>query len=292
MSDARHRPFAPIRRAFLKVLPYLTLAIVLALPSLFSSPADFRFVILGDRTGEPQPGVFERVCSEAAAEHPAFALSTGDSIQGLDDARLDAEWRGFDRIRATLRVPLNLVPGNHDIWSAASEQAYTRHAGHPLNYSFDYQQAHFTILDTSRSDDLSPAGLAFLESDLKAHAAAKFKLVISHRPTWLIDVAGRNPNAPLHRLAKQYGVRYIIAGHVHQLLRFDFDGVTYLSMPSSGGHLRLAKDYAAGWFFGYAVVNLSGSDASIRIKELPAPFGVARVTADSDWGMLGLIRKP
>jgi 3',5'-cyclic AMP phosphodiesterase CpdA len=268
-------------------LRYLALAITLAFSSLTDSAADFRFVILGDRTGETQPGVFARVCADAGAEHPSFALSTGDSIQGLDDANLDPEWREFDRIRVALRAPAYLAPGNHDIWSAASEAAYRRHSGHPLRYSFDNEQAHFTVLDSGRSDELSAEDLAFLESDLKAHAAAAFKLVISHRPTWLIDVAGRNANAPLHRLAKQYGVRYVIAGHVHQLFRFDFDGVSYVSMPSAGGHLRAAKDYAAGWFFGYAVVDVSGGVGSLRFKELGAPFGEGRVTQESDWGMLG-----
>jgi hypothetical protein len=40
----------------------------------------FRFVILGDRTGETQPSVYERVWQEAAAEDPAFVVSVGDSI--------------------------------------------------------------------------------------------------------------------------------------------------------------------------------------------------------------------
>ncbi len=46
----------------------------------------FPFVILGDRTGEAQPGVYERVWRAAAAENPAFAVSVGDSIEGLNDA--------------------------------------------------------------------------------------------------------------------------------------------------------------------------------------------------------------
>lgn len=46
----------------------------------------FQFVILGDRTGETEPAVYERVWQEAAAEDPSFVLSVGDSIQGLNDA--------------------------------------------------------------------------------------------------------------------------------------------------------------------------------------------------------------
>jgi 3',5'-cyclic AMP phosphodiesterase CpdA len=188
-------------------------------------------------------------------------------------------------------LPLYLTPGNHDVWSAASAQAFQKHSGHPLRYSFDYGELHVTLLDTSQSDELSAAEFAFLEADLKAHAAQPLKLVISHRPSWLIDVAGRNPNAPLHRLAKQYGVRYIVAGHIHQLLRFDFDGVTYLSMPSAGGHLRLAKDYAGGWFFGHARVDVAGANVEIRMEEAGPPVGEGRVSTAADWGMVGLLKR-
>ena len=41
-------------------------------------PESFRFVILGDRTGEARPGVYEQVWQEAAAEDPAFVVTTGD----------------------------------------------------------------------------------------------------------------------------------------------------------------------------------------------------------------------
>jgi len=79
----------------------------------------------------------------------------------------------------------------------------------------------------------------------------------------------------------------VIAGHVHQLLHIELDGVTYLSMPSSGGHLRASGSYDDGWFFGYAVVEVRGGAATFQIRELPAPYGKGRVTSLADWGMLG-----
>ena len=57
---------------------------------------------------------------------------------------------------------------------------------------------------------------------------------------------------PLHRLAKKYGVQYVIAGHVHEMLHFTLEGIEYVSMVSSGGHLRASGKYEDGWFFGYA----------------------------------------
>jgi Icc protein len=255
-------------------------------------PDSFRFVILGDRTGEVRPGVYEHVWREAAAEDPAFVLSVGDTIQGLNDATAEAEWREVQRILAPYqRFPLYLAPGNHDIWSEQSEELFRRYAGHPPHYGFDRGPVHFTILDNSRSDELSPVELEFLEKDLQAHEKQPVKFIVSHRPSWLIPAAFVNRDFALHKLAKKYGVQYVIAGHVHQLLHVELDGVTYLSVESAGGHLRASEKYEDGWFFGQTVVDVRGQAVSLQIKELKAPHGQGRVTNPKVWGVLGLIDK-
>jgi 3',5'-cyclic-AMP phosphodiesterase len=260
--------------------------------ALAAAPASdtFHFVVLGDRTGEAQPGIYEQVWQEAAAKDPAFVVSVGDTIQGFNDATAETEWEAVERILAPYRrFALYLAPGNHDIWSEISERAFRKHAGHAPHYSFDYQQAHFTILDNSRSDDFSPDELKFLETDLEAHALQPVKFIVSHRPSWLIDVMLANPNFAVHRLAKKYGVQYVIAGHVHEMLHVGLDGVTYLSMASAGGHLRASKKYEDGWFFGYALVEVNAKDVNFQIKELKPPHGIGRVTRPEDWGRAGLV---
>ncbi len=251
-----------------------------------------RFVILGDRTGGHQAGVFEQVLREAAAEKPAFVLTVGDLIEGLVDRNAPGEWEEVSRILLPYKaIPLRLTPGNHDIWSEASAKLFEKHAGRQPHYSFDQGAAHFTVLDNSRTDDLSDAELAFLEADLKAHAGRPVKFIVFHRPSWLLNVALRNPDFALHRLARQYGVRYVIAGHLHQLLHIELDGVEYVSMPSAGGHLRASGEYRDGWFFGFTVVDVDAPAAHFAIHELKAPKGSGRVTALNDWGMLGLAAK-
>jgi hypothetical protein len=88
----------------------------------------------------------------------------------------------------------------------------------------------------------------------------------------------QNPRFALHQLAKKYGVRWVIAGHLHQMLEVELEGVTYLSMVSSGGHLRGSERYEDGWFFGYAVAAVRGNEVGLRIKELSG-----RVSEPKDW---------
>jgi Icc protein len=245
--------------------------------------ADFHFVILGDRTGEAQPGIYEQIWKETAAENPAFVITVGDTIQGDNDATADREWREVQRI-FDKRFPLYLTPGNHDIWSALSETLFRKYSGHPPHYSFDYEQAHFTILDNSRSDQFSPAELAFLESDLRAHEKQPLKFVFSHRPSWIVEVLLRNPQSPIHQLAKKYGVQYVVSGHIHQMLHADLEGITYLSMPSAGGHLRASMKYEDGWFFAHTLVEVTGAEVHFQIQEINN-----RVSIPKDWGAYGLL---
>ena len=257
-----------------------------------AAPDSFRFAILGDRTGEAQSGVYEQVWREVAAENPASVVSVGDTIQGMSDATAEAEWREAGRILQLFRrYPLYLAPGNHDIWSPASERLFQQHAAHPPHYSFDYGRAHFTILDNSRSEELPAQELVFLEADLKAHAGQPVKMIVMHRPSWLVDVALRNPDFALHQLARRYGVQYVVAGHVHQMLRLELEGVTYLSMPSSGGHLRLSGLYEDGWFFGHALVEVRANSIDFQIREAGPPHGRGRRTKLADWGMAGLVER-
>jgi hypothetical protein len=109
------------------------------------------------------------------------------------------------------------------------------------------------------------------------------KFVISHRPSWLLDILLKNPHNALHQLAKKYGVQYVISGHVHQMIHSNFEGITYLSMPSAGGHLRGTMKYEDGWFFAHTLVDVAGSDVQFQIKELHS-----RITTPTDWTASGL----
>lgn len=270
----------------------LTAGLALVLILLEAQPASFRFVIIGDRTGEARPGVYEQVWKDAQSERPAFVVSVGDTIQGLNDRTAEAQWQAAEQIIGAFRTfPLYLVPGNHDIWSARSEQLFEKYAGHPPHYSFDYGPAHFTVLDNSRTEDFSAAELAYLEQDLAAHASQPLKFIVSHRPSWLLPAILGDSNFPVARLAKKYGARCVVAGHLHEMLHASLDGVDYISMASAGGHLRASMKYEDGWFFGYAVVDATPSGASFHIHELAAPYGEGRTTALNDWGKAGLIRQ-
>lgn len=254
---------------------------------------DFRFVILGDRTGGAQPGVFEEALREGQAAHPDFLLTVGDAIEGGEDAQTEGEWKALLPTvqRQTRAIPVFFTPGNHDVWSERSARLFERFTKRPLHYSFDYGQAHFTVLDTSRAEQLSSDELSYLERDLASRKAQPLKFVVTHRPSWILQALLGDRKSLYQQLANKYHVQYFIAGHIHQMLYFHVGEVHYLSMPSAGGHLRGDKRYESGWFFATTLVQIHGTSVSFSIQELAAPLGAGRVTSPSDWGAAGLVAR-
>ena len=132
--------------------------------------------------------------------------------------------------------------------------------------------------------EMRAAGIEAVVQRAPGVLAVQVKLVVSHRPSWLLDAALGSTNAPLHAIAKRYGVCCVVAGHVHQLIHAQLEGVTYLSLPSAGGHLRLSGKYEDGWFFGWTGVEVRDGKVVFQVHALD---GAA--TALSAWGRAGLL---
>jgi Icc protein len=240
-----------------------------------AAAAGFDFAILGDRTGNAVAGVYEQVCKEIAAHRPDFVINVGDTIEGLDDLTAVNQW---NKVRPLWKdfgdVPFYLVPGNHDIWSPVSERVWRAETGHPPQYSFDFRGIHITVLDNSRSEGLGQDQTSFLESDLAAHARQSPKFVFFHRPFWLVPIKFQNGTFPLHRIARKYGVEFIVSGHAHEFDRSEYEGVQYVMVGSSGGSLSHGKGATPtkttldGLYFGYGWVHVEGGKATLEFRRV------------------------
>jgi hypothetical protein len=249
------------------------LAAVLAVAALAAADSprnDFRFAVLGDRTGDAEAGVYERIWKDIDGLHPNFVINVGDTIQGGNDATAAPEWSALRPLWEHRRYPVYFTPGNHDIWSAASRLIYEQETTRPASYGFDYQNAHFTVLDNSETPDLSPLSdeqMQFLARDLVQNRDRDPKFVFFHKPFWLVPVKFQSSLFPLHQLISRYGVRYVISGHGHQFVRAVQDGIVYLEAPSSGGKLK-GQGAAQGWIFGDVLVTVKGSNIDMQVRPL------------------------
>jgi hypothetical protein len=259
---------------------------------------DFRFAVIGDRTGGAQPQIYGRVWREVALLHPEFVLNVGDTIQGGDDETALEQWKELRPIWSRYQhFPLYFTVGNHDVWSELSKELYEQETGRRTHYSFDYQDTHFTVLDTAGQRDdpdrgrLSRAQFEFLEQDLEANRDKSPKIVLFHHPFWIAEMEAEDGEFPLHELAKKYGVSNIISGHGHKFVRRVRDGIAYMEVGSSGGQMTgglvRGEGFKDGRFYHWVSGYVKRGKVSFTVKELGGAMGQGRMFEAEDWGENG-----
>ena len=197
-----------------------------------------RFAILGDRTGNHQPGVFGQVVAEVQRMRPDFVLTVGDMVEGYtaDTVKIKQEWEEYLKLIEPLTSPIFHTAGNHDFLDTTALSFYRRYIGKPY-YSFTRSGLHFIILDNGRYNTVAdfPTGqIDWLIDDLEMHKDASRTFVFFHIPYWIETIAQDKPDT-LHSIFVKYGVDAVFTGHYHVYFSGSFDGIVYTGVGSSGG---------------------------------------------------------
>jgi predicted phosphohydrolase len=262
------------------------LLVVLCAACAAGSDAAFRFAILSDRTGGHTDGVYPQVIEEISLLNPDFVITVGDHIEGYgeDFERVGAEWDTLLEFLDRLEVPVYLTPGNHDIWSAESEEVYQARTGRRPYYSFDYENTHFVVLDVSRIeswDDFQEEQLEWLTADL-GQAEAENLFVFLHKPLWAQTLVLGKPD-PMHSLFLEHGVDAVFCGHLHNYFTATYDGIDYTVLGSSGGAIfhSTEQPVARGEFFQFGWVTVGSPGYELAIVDLGGIYPQNVVTTES-----------
>jgi hypothetical protein len=266
------------RWVFWSVLLLMAVASALAEPPSVPSPV-IHFAVLGDRTGEHQPGIYERAVAQVERLRPDFVLTVGDHIEGYTDdtAVLKTQWDEYFSIVKALTMPLYLTPGNHDITTDAALPMFRKVVGEPYR-SFDIGELHFIILDNSRwdsSDRMPKEQMEWLTKDLQSHANAGLTFVFFHKPFWYNSVSLGKPDT-LHSLFVKYGVDAVFSGHFHQYFSGKFDGILYTAIGSSGA-LPDSDPAEIGYHIGWVTVDHGAIEISPIKVDGVKPWDVLNV---------------
>ena len=265
---------------------------LLALHAVDQPKNNFRFAVIGDRTGGAQPQIYGRVWREVDLLHPDFVLNVGDTIQGREDATALDQWKELRPIWARYNhYPLYFTPGNHDVWSKYSRQLFERESGSKSHYSFDFQDAHFTVLDTAIPRDLNKEQIEFLKQDLEANRDKGPKFVIFHHPFWIARFEAEDDEFQFHETMRKYGVDYVISGHGHKFVRMVRDGIVYMEVGSSGGQmiggLTRGEGFRDGRFYHWVWAHVKDGKVSFTVKEIGGMMGEGRIFPAKDWDERG-----
>lgn len=215
----------------------------------------FKFLLFGDSQGNSYD-VWQRTLQTGYKRNhdAAFMMNIGDLVDiGLSYAQWN-DWfqAGYGVIDAITVMP---VMGNHETytteWKIAQPLLYTAFFRLPNNgpaalqgkvYSFDYGDAHFSILDSQLQEEAEwiPEMLTlqqeWLEKDL-AGTNKPWKLVFIHRPVYhnRPSAGDEDLRDALVPLFERYHVDVVFAGHDHVYAR---------SYPLAGG--RWTDDTGSG----------------------------------------------
>ena len=195
---------------------------------------------------------------------PELIINVGDLVEkGGRQSDWDAfdEIIGFDPVTMTagndlFRTPYWPVLGNHEYNGDPDGSNYLEHFDLPGNekwYSFDYENVHFAILDSTRiyggnTEDII-AQAEWLEVDLQASQGQDFIFVAFHHPVYAVSSHGDAPafwgkganktGINFLELFEKYNVDAVFEGHAHSYEKFYSNGIYYI--VTGGGGAPLAK---------------------------------------------------
>ncbi|GAC1631571.1 MAG: metallophosphoesterase [Vulcanimicrobiaceae bacterium] len=217
----------------------------------------------------------------ALPSQPAFVVHTGDVTHLATAAQFDAA----KQILATLKAPLIVLPGEHDVIGStrAFFDAFARHDAPNGWFSFDQGGMHVlalvNVFNFEIGGKLGIAQLDFVEHDLAAQKTSTPIVVLAHVPLYaLYPPWGWTTEDGTRVLAalRRFDAVTVLSGHIHQIIqhqegniRFATAAATAYPQPAPGttakpGPLKVADDMLLK-VLGYRTVEL-------------APRGPARVT--------------
>jgi 3',5'-cyclic AMP phosphodiesterase CpdA len=117
--------------------------------SLEPETSQFRFVVVGDRTGAHRPGVFADAMAKLELLQPDFIISIGDLVEGYtaDEAEINRQWDEVEGRLSVLSAPVFFIAGNHDYSNAVMARIWRERRGAPY-WSFMHKGVLFLGLST------------------------------------------------------------------------------------------------------------------------------------------------
>jgi 3',5'-cyclic AMP phosphodiesterase CpdA len=174
---------------------------------------------------------------------PAAVIASGD----LTDHGRAEEYSVLREILSPLKVPVFVIPGNHDnreeLLKAFADQDYMPPLGSPfVHYVIDDYPVRLIGLDTHvpghHHGELCAERLRWLESTLQARADAPTLIFMHHPPfrtgiRWM-DSAGLHGGRKLERVVSRHPqVVRVACGHIHRPIHVAWAGTIASTAPST-----------------------------------------------------------
>jgi Icc protein len=196
--------------------------------------------------GDPQGtllGLNVRISFEAVLSHLQENLSGVDAIFLTGDISQDLSPASYEYVSdqlEKLKVPIYVVPGNHDSGLEMKKSMRAPNIYHEKLVTL--KNWRFIILDSNipgvDKGNLRPSEMEFLARSLKEDESHPTAVVFHHNPfplgsPWLDTMTIDNGNHLIDLLKPLTQVRCVIFGHTHQAHQSERHGIRYFGCPST-----------------------------------------------------------
>lgn len=250
----------------------------------------FKFIAISDHQKDndhynPDYSAFNKFLKNVLKKHPdvKFILTAGDNTNcGQHEIQWNAMYEGMEGVMEHL--PYMMCCGNHDnrgfkqyfpteqgryyaepaeFFNAELAYSYPLNGPEgwrPENYSFDYGNVHFAVLNTNDLLSVSIAQLKWLENDMNS-TDKDWKIVFMHKSPYTLGKDGKWPDAlylqkSLTKVLDRCGVDLVMSGHDHQYLRtkplkhnkINEDGTVYILSGTAGTKRYEVRPFLANHF--------------------------------------------
>jgi len=209
-----------------------------------AAPDAFSFVVVGDTRAnhEIHRSIVRHIL--ALEESPRFVFNVGDMVS---DGESVPEWRAFfEDVGPLARLsPYYSTLGNHERDADVYFELFSlpRNGSHPeRNYSFDWGNAHFSVIDAGKKYRDDERQLAWLAQDLERAQAATFRIVFFHQSGHGTRPARAEEHEEISRLfdetLERGKVDVVFNGHDHHYVHASKNGVDYVVTGGGGSVLH------------------------------------------------------
>lgn len=177
---------------------------------------------------------------------PRFSIYGGDLCYKPDYEYWKSEFFTPDEQNTISRIPFYAVVGNHEGWeqnTKAFEHNPDSASGTQDYYSFDYGDAHFTVINFMVPYDENSEQYKFIANDL-ASTQRIWKIVVSHSSPYCGGGHGEDTLLKImsEKLFVPLKVDMMISSHSHFYQHNIVDEIHYVIIGSSGAPLYEPKD--------------------------------------------------
>lgn len=215
-----------------------------------------RFVVLGDRAGGEQRGVFEDILCQVKTLSPDFVVSIGDLIDGYtrDSIYLNSMWNEFNVMRKSLGITFYASPGNHDISNEIMEKKWIDYWGYKYK-SMLIENNMFWFINTEdvRGGGLSETQIEYFKKAFDDYDKSGWIYIFMHRPLW--KDAENSGYIKILQMFDDFDNVIVFGGHEHHYVKNVINDIEHYMLSTSGGGNNL-RDNSLGEFHHFMYVTM------------------------------------